>query len=181
MFNQEQFNFDNTRFIFATNFSGDPKRDNFGDTRRKVNLIIPTEELAKALTKAGINVRQTKPGKYDTPEDFVPEFYTTVIIQFRKRDGELVKYPPAVHLVPEPGAAPVKMSEETVGQLDFIRVKNVNCIATVREYKRADGTVGHNLQTRVMYVEQDMDQDPYAAKYARKDELDPESEPDDTL
>jgi len=181
MFNQEQFNFDDTRFIFTTNFSGDPKRDNFGDTRRKVNLIIPNEQMAKNLTKAGINVRQTKPGKYDTPEEFVPEFYTTVLIQFRKRDGQPVKYPPNVYLIPEPGAEKVKMTEDTIGNLDFIRVRNVNCIATVREYPKADGTMGHNLQTRVMYVEQDMEQDPYAARYARQDELDPESMPDDTL
>ena len=181
MYTQEQFNFDDTRFIFTTNFSGDPKRDNFGDTRRKVNIIIPSEELAKSLTKAGVKVNQTKPGKYDDPNDFVPEFYTTVIIQFRKRDGQAVKYPPSVYLVPGVGCEPVKMTEETIGALDEIRVKNVNCIATVREYTKTDGTLGHNLQTKVMYVEQDMDQDPYAARYARKDELDPESVPDDTL
>lgn len=181
MFNQEQFNFDDTRFIFTTNFSGDPNRDNFGDTRRKVNLIIPSEDLAKALIKADIKVRQTKPGKYDNPEDFVPEYYVPVIIQYRKKDGTTVKYPPSVYLVTEPGAQPVKMSEETVGSLDYIRVKNVNCVATIREYTKADGTVGHNLQTKVMYVEQDMDQDPYAAQYARRDELDPEAEQDDTL
>ena len=29
---------DNTRFIFATNFSGDPTKDRFGDARRKANM-----------------------------------------------------------------------------------------------------------------------------------------------
>ena len=173
MINQERFNFDDTRFIFMTNFSGDPKRDNWGDTRRKVELIIPSEAQAKELTKAGLKVRQTKPGKYDDPEEFVPEYHITVLVQYRKRDGEPVKYPPAVYLV-TPGADPIKMTEETVGQLDHIRVKNVNCVATVRDYVDRDGNPGRNLQTRTMYVEQDMDDDPYADRYRRANEMAPD-------
>ena len=51
---------ENTKFIFMTNFSGDPKRDNFGSSRRKANLIIPTEEQAKDLADAGFKVKCTK-------------------------------------------------------------------------------------------------------------------------
>ena len=43
---------DNTRFIFMTNFSGDPARDKWGDDRRKANIIIPSEDQAKDMTKA---------------------------------------------------------------------------------------------------------------------------------
>lgn len=39
-------NIDNTRFIFDTNFSGDPNRDRYGSSRRRVNVVIPTEEQA---------------------------------------------------------------------------------------------------------------------------------------
>ena len=171
--NIERVNFDDTRFIFMTNFSGDPKRDNWGDPRRKVEMIVPSEEQAKALTKAGIKVRQTKPGKYDDPETFVPEYHVTVLVQFRKRDGNPVKYPPAVYLV-TPGCEPVKMTEETIGCLDDIRVKNVNCIATIRDYvDQRTGEPGRNLQTRTMYVEQDMDDDPYAERYRRSNEMMP--------
>lgn len=171
----ERVCFDDTRFIFMTNFSGDPKRDNYGDSRRKVELIVPSQEQAKALTKAGIKVRETKPGPYDDPETFVPEYHVTVLVQYRKRDGEPVKYPPAVHLV-VPGQPAVLMTEETVGTLDHIRVKNVNCVATIRDYMDRDGKPGRNLQTRTMYVEQDMDDDPYAEKYRRSNEMAPDED-----
>ena len=178
----ETYRFEDTRFIFATNFSGDPKRDNFGDTRRKVNLIIPSEAQAKELTKKGFKVRQTKPGKYDTPEEFVPEYYIMVQVKYRKNSGEPVKYPPNVKLV-IPGKDPVAMSEETVGSLDHIRVKNVNCVSSARDYVDRDGKPGKNLFARTMYVEQDMDYDPFAERYRRTDELAPayEGEDDDTI
>ena len=32
---------ENTRFIFNTNFSGDPKRDKYGSSERKGNIVIP--------------------------------------------------------------------------------------------------------------------------------------------
>ena len=168
----ERVNFDDTRFIFATNFSGDPKRDRFKDSRRKVNVIIPSEQQAKDLTKAGFKVRATKPGQYDNPDEFVPEYYVLVQVKYRKDDGEPVKYPPDVYLVTE-GNEPVKMTEETVGCLDHIRVRNVNCIATVRDYIDKDGKPAKGLFARTMYVEQDMMDDPYAARYRRTGEFAP--------
>lgn len=174
----ERINIDNTRFIFTTNFSGDPKRDNYGDPRRKVNIIIPSEAQAKELTKAGFKIKTTKPGKYDDPETFVPEYYTPVLVQYRTKEGEPVKYPPNVYLVPGPGQERVKLTEETVGCLDQIRVKNVNCLATPRDYIDRDGKPAKNLRVRTMYVEQDVDDDPYADLYRRSDEKAPEPEED---
>ena len=49
-------NIDNTRFIFDTNFSGDPNRDRYGSSRRRVNVVIPTEEQAQQLIEVGLNV-----------------------------------------------------------------------------------------------------------------------------
>jgi len=163
----DRYNFDDTKFIFMTNFSGDPKRDNFGDSRRKVNIIIPSEEQAKDLTKAGFKVRTTKPSEYDDPATFKPEYYIMVQVKYRKNTGEPVKYPPNVYLV-TPGNGPVKLTEETVECLDHIRVKNVNCVATPRDYVDRDGKPGKSLFARTMYVEQDMDDDPYAAKYSQQ-------------
>ena len=37
------------KFIYDTNFSGDPKRDRFGNDQRKANLIIPDIEQARRL------------------------------------------------------------------------------------------------------------------------------------
>ena len=64
---------DDTRFIFQTNFSGDPARDRFADSRRKANLLIPDPEQAKDLIKAGFKVRETRPRQDDDPDTFTPE------------------------------------------------------------------------------------------------------------
>jgi len=170
----DRINLDDTRFIFTTNFSGDPARDRFGDGRRKANIIIPSEAQAKELTKAGFKVRSTKPGDMDDPETFVPEYYVMAQVKYRKNDGQPVKYPPNVYLV-VPGNDPVALDENTVGCLDQIRVKNVNCILNPHEYDGANGS-GVSLYVRTMYVEQDMDDDPYAARYRRQNEMAPDAD-----
>ena len=162
-----RINLDDTHFIFTTNFSGDPKRDTFGDDRRKCSIIVPTEAQAKDMTKAGFNVRATKPRKEDDPDQFTPEYYVTAQVKYRKRNNDPVKYPPAVYLVTE-GNDPVKLTEDTVGCIDQIRVKNVNCVLS--PWEQDDGKL--SLYVRTMYVEQDTDDDPYAARYSGRTQND---------
>lgn len=167
---------DDTRFIYGTNFSGDPARDTYGDDRRKCNIIIPSADQAKEMTKAGYKVKSTKPRKDDpNPEDFVPEYYVVAQLKYRKKDKTPVKFPPSVYLVPGPGEEPVALNEDTVGCLDQIRVKNVNAILNPYEYDPDNH--GVTLYVRTMYVEQDISDDPYAARYARQQEVEPEEEP----
>lgn len=163
---------ENTRFIFETNFSGDPARDRFADARRKVNLIIPDPEQAKDLVKAGIKVRQTNPRPDDDPATFVPEYFVTAVLKYRTRLGQAVKYPPKVYLV-SGDAEPVLLDEDTVGALDTMRIANVNVILNPYEYDPASG--GTSLYVRTMYVEQDLDDDPYAERYRRRRENDEEA------
>lgn len=153
---------ENTRFIFTTNFSGDPSRDSFGDDRRKCNIIIPTEEQAKDISDAGYKVKRTKPRRGEDPEDFKPEWYIETQVKYRKRNGELVKYKPKVCLVPGNNQPAIPLDEDTIGQLDYIRVKNVN--AVLNPWEKDDGSLGAYVRT--LYVEQDMDDDPFAARYA---------------
>ena len=47
------------KFIYDTNFSGDPKRDRFGNDQRKANLVIPDIEQARRLIDEGYNVKLT--------------------------------------------------------------------------------------------------------------------------
>lgn len=54
---------------------------------------------------------------------------------------------------------------DMVGQLDYIRVKNVNCLCNLVEKRNNPGEF--SLYADVMYVEQDADSDPYAERYAR--------------
>lgn len=159
---------DDTRFIFMTNFSGDPSRDRFGDSRRKVNIIIPNEQQAKDLTIAGYKVRSTKPGANADPSTFKPEYYIMAQVKYRKNNNEPVKYPPRVYLV-SGNNPPVPLDESNVGCLDQIRVKNVNVVLNPHEYIDArTGNTGVSLYIRTLYVEQDMDDDPYAARYRQQ-------------
>lgn len=160
---------DNTRFIFATNFSGNPANDRFADTRRKCNLIIPDPEQARDLIKKGIKVRETRPRQDEDPNDFVPEYFVSAVLKYEDRLGNPVKYPPKVYLVVGDNQ-PVLLDEGSISTLDQIRAKNVNVILNAYEYD----PVGHqkSLYIRTMYVEQDMDDDPYAARYSRRDEED---------
>lgn len=158
---------DNTKFIFATNFSGNPANDRFADGRRKCNILIPDPEQARDMMKQGIKVRETQPRPDDDPNEFVPDYFVTAVLKFEDRMGNPVKYPPKVYLVVDDNP-PVLLNEDTIDMLDQIRAKNVNVILNAYEYD----PVNHfkSLYIRTMYVEQDMDDDPYAARYARRDE-----------
>ena len=153
---------DDTRFIFATNFSGDPTKDRFADSRRKANLLIPDLEQAKDLIKAGFKVRETRPRPDDDPSEFVPEYFVSVLLKYRNRAGQPVKYPPKVYLVSGDNE-PVLLDEDSVSCIDNMRVKNVNVILNQYEYDPVNN--GRSLYIRTMYVEQDLDDDPYASRY----------------
>lgn len=158
---------DNTNFIFATNFSGNPANDRFADSRRKCSIMIPDPEQAKDLIKKGIKVRETRPRQDEDPDDFVPEYFVTALLKYEDRMGNPIKYPPKVYLVCG-DSQPVLLDEDSISTIDQIRAKNVNVILNAYEYD----PVGHqkSLYIRTMYVEQDMDDDPYYARYARRDE-----------
>lgn len=153
---------DDTRFIYQTNFAGDPSKDRFADSRRKANVLIPDPEQAKDLIKAGCKVRETKPRPDDDSNEFVPEYFVTAVLKYRNRLNQPVKYPPKVYLVSGDNE-PVLLDEESVACIDNMRIKNVNVILNPYEYDPTNG--GLSLYIRTMYVEQDLDDDPYAARY----------------
>lgn len=160
----ERFNIEGTRFIFKTNLSGDPNNDRFGDKRRKCNIMVP-EGLARELMAKGYKVRETRPREDEDEDNFIPEHFITAILKYEDRQGNPVKYPPKVCLVPEEGAEPVVLDAETVGMIDTIRVKSVDVMLSGYEYDLVNH--GMSLYIRTMYVQQDVDDDPYASKYKR--------------
>ena len=165
---------DDTRFIFQTQFEGDPTKDRFGDARRKANLIIPDPEQAKDLIKAGFKVRETKPRPDEDPSDFVPDYFVQIVLKYRNKFNQPVKYPPKVYLVSGDNE-PVLLDEDSVACIDQMRVKNVNVILNPYEWDPANN--GLILYIRTMYVEQDLDDDPYAARYSRRRHDEYEEEP----
>lgn len=153
---------DNTKFIFRTNFSGDPANDpKYGSTTRKGNIIIPDEKLAMELMEEGFNIRMTKP-KDGEEEGFIPRYYTTIIINFKSEISQ--ERPPKIYLVSGDNE-PRRLDEETVGAIDHVYVTNVNVTLEKSYSKRYDR---HLLYVRVMYVEQDVDDDPYASVYEQR-------------
>lgn len=145
---------ENTRFIFETNFSGDPSRDRYKSTQRKANVIVP-ENLARDLIEMGVNVRMTKPREGEE-EGFIPVYFVSVNVNFDS------KWPPKIYLVSGDND-PVLLDEESIEIIDRISVDNVNVILNPHEW-----TDGVTLYVRTMYVEQGLNDDPFAARYARR-------------
>lgn len=159
---RQKVNIDDTRFIFATNFSGDPNRDRFGSDKRRVNVVIPNQELVDYLLSLGVNVKQTNPNPertYDEP--FVPTYFIPVTVNMNSQ------WPPHVYWITTTGKR-LLCNIDTIGQLDYIRVKNVCVQANLVEKRNSPGE--YSLYADVMYVEQDADPDPYAERYARYNE-----------
>ena len=149
-------NIENTRFIFMTNFSGDPERDNFGSDARKANLVIPDHEQAMDLIDQGFNVRSTKPRPGDE-EDFEPTYFVSVNVNYD------TDWPPKIYLVTG-DEEPLLLDEESVSIIDKCYVLNVNAVLNPYENNK---TGRKSLYVRTMYVEQDIEDDPYASRYAR--------------
>ena len=145
---------ENTRFIFETNFSGDPERDRFGSFSRKVNIIIPDVEQANDLIDAGFNVRETKP-RQDEGDDFEPTYFVAARINYD------TDWPPKIYLV-SGDAEPRLLDEDTVDILDHTYVRNVNVVLNPYTNTR---TNTKSLYVRTMYVEQDIEEDPFAHRY----------------
>lgn len=147
---------ENTRPIFITNFSGDPERDRFGSEARQLNLVIPDEEQARDLVDEGFNVKQTKP-REDDGEEFEPTYYINVKLNYNS------DYPPRVYLV-SGDAEPVLLDEESVDMLDRCYILNINVVLNPYYNQRTDRK---SLYVRTMYVEQDIEEDPFATRYRR--------------
>lgn len=150
-------NIDDTKFIFKTNFSGDPDRDNYGSETRQANIIIPDARQAQELRDMGINVKQTKP-KPGEEDDFEPTYFVVIRVNYD------TNWPPKIYLV-SGDAEPVLLDEESVSSLDRCYVLNVNAVLNVYTNSR---TGRSSLYVRTMYVEQDVEDDPYAHRYMRR-------------
>lgn len=146
---------ENGKFIFDTNFAGDPKKDRFGSDERKANLVIPDIDLARELIDEGFNVRLTKP-RVGEEEGFVPRYFVKVKLNYKST------WPPKVYLVTDEDKS-VLLDEESVACLDDIWVDRVNAVLN-----RYEGPNGKSLYVKSMEVYQKVDDDPISAKYRRR-------------
>lgn len=145
---------ENGKFIFDTNFAGDPKKDRFGSDERKANLVIPDIDLARELIDDGFNIRLTKP-RVGEEEGFVPRYFVKVKLNYKST------WPPKVYLVTDEDKS-VLLDEESVACLDDIWVDRVNAVLN-----RYEGPNGKSLYVKSMEVYQKFDDDPISAKYRK--------------
>lgn len=155
----ELINIENTRFIFATNFEGNPDKDKYRSPARKGNIVL-TPEQARDLGSRGFNVKQTKP-KPEEEEGFETTFFIPIIVRF----GDKENLWPRIYLV-SGDSEPVKLGPDTIGMIDDLWVENVDVTCGAHEYEPGKST----LYVRVMYVTQRLDEDCYAEKYRRHDD-----------
>lgn len=148
---------EDTRFIFKTNFSGDPERDSYGSEERKANIIIPTEEQANELAAAGFNVKVTKP-KEGAEEDFIPVYFISIKVSYES------EWPPKIYLVVG-DAEPRLLDGESIDTLDKIYITNVKAVLNPYYSRKNDRW---SLYVKTLYVEQDIEDDPYAASYRNR-------------
>jgi hypothetical protein len=156
---KELMSFEGRRFKYATNFSGDPTKDKYHESNRKGNLLI-TQDEAKRLESMGFNVKMTKPVEGKESE-YNPEWYIKIIVKF----GENETLWPKVYLLSGDNE-PKKLGPDTIGMIDDIWVGNVDVVCAPYEYEPGKFT----LYVRFMYVTQNVDDDPYYAKYFKKGE-----------
>ena len=142
---------DDARIIYR-NFAGAPSKFNREGDRNFV-LIIPTEEIADALTKEGWNVKIRDPRE----EGDTPFMYLPVKVKFNDRG-------PQVYLVT--GNRRNRLDEGTVAMLDDIDIINVNL--DIRPYDwEVNGKTGRTAYLQAIEVFQEIDR--FAARYAEED------------
>lgn len=147
---------ENTKFIWRTNFAGDPERDSYGSDARRASIIIPDPRMADELAAEGFNVKVTKP-KEGEEEGFIPTYFVDIKVNYD------TQWPPKIYLV-SGNSEPRLLDEDTVKEIDTAYVLNVNVI--LNPY--TNGRTGRrSLYVRTMYVEQDVENDPFASRYAR--------------
>lgn len=145
---------ENTRFIYSTNFSGDPTRDRFGSNERKGNIIIPDHNQAIELQNAGFNVKRTEP-RPGEEEGFIPTYYVPIKANYD------TNWPPKIYFV-SGKSEPRLLDEDSLITIDTCRVRNVNAVLSTYSNPR---THRSSLYVRTMYVEQDVESDPFASRY----------------
>ena len=141
---RQKVNIDDTRFIFQTNFSGDPTRDRFGSDKRRVNIVIPTVEQAMDMKAMGINVKETHPNpNYTYDEPFVPTYYVPVTVNVDS------KWPPHVYWITLQGKR-LLCTPETIGHSPHILCRNIILLVkeSVPQILAVYGTIAVHLIVR---------------------------------
>lgn len=155
--NIENIKIENARIVFR-NLSGKPDKFNPQGGKRSFSVVIEDPEFANELKKEGWNIKQFNPSP-DSDEE--PAHFISVKVSYNN-------IPPHIYLCTSKNKT--LLNEDTVGQLDYAEISNVDIVITPYQYEMS-GRSGISAYVKTMYVT--VVEDEFASKY-EYDDLDEE-------
>ena len=158
--NIENIKIENARIVFR-NLSGKPDKFNPQGGKRSFSVVIEDPEFANELKREGWNIKQFNQSP-DSDEE--PAHFISVKVSYNN-------IPPHIYLCTSKNKT--LLNEDTVGQLDYAEISNVDIVITPYQYEM-NGRTGISAYVKTMYVT--VVEDEFASKY-EYDDLDDEEIP----
>mgnify|MGYP001771288058 FL=1 len=158
--NIENIKIENARIVFR-NLSGKPDKFNPQGGKRSFSVVIEDPEFANELKREGWNIKQFNQSP-DSDEE--PAHFISVKVSYNN-------IPPHIYLCTSKNKT--LLNEDTVGQLDYAEISNVDIVITPYQYEM-NGRSGISAYVKTMYVT--VVEDEFASKY-EYDDLDDEEIP----
>ena len=158
--NIENIKIENARIVFR-NLSGKPDKFNPQGGKRSFSVVIEDPEFANELKREGWNIKQFNPSP-DSDEE--PAHFISVKVSYNN-------IPPHIYLCTSKNKT--LLNEDTIGQLDYAEISNVDIVITPYRYEMS-GRSGISAYVKTMYVT--VVEDEFASKY-EYDDLDDEEIP----
>ena len=158
--NIENIKIENARIVFR-NLSGKPDKFNPQGGKRSFSVVIEDPEFANELKREGWNIKQFNPSP-DSDEE--PAHFINVKVSYNN-------IPPHIYLCTSKNKT--LLNEDTVGQLDYAEISNVDIVITPYQYEMSSRS-GISAYVKTMYVT--VVEDEFASKY-EYDDLDDEEIP----
>lgn len=158
--NIENIKIENARIVFR-NLSGKPDKFNPQGGKRSFSVVIEDPEFANELKREGWNIKQFNPSP-DSDEE--QAHFISVKVSYNN-------IPPHIYLCTSKNKT--LLNEDTVGQLDYAEISNVDIVITPYQYEMS-GRSGISAYVKTMYVT--VVEDEFASKY-EYDDLDDEEIP----
>lgn len=136
--NIENIKIENARIVFR-NLSGKPDKFNPQGGKRSFSVVIEDPEFANELKKEGWNIKQFNPSP-DSDEE--PAHFISVKVSYNN-------IPPHIYLCTSKNKT--LLNEDTVGQLDYAEISNVDIVITPYQYEMS-GRSGISAYVKTMYV-----------------------------
>lgn len=151
------------RLVFR-NFTGKEGQYN-RDGDRNFGVIIPDQATAEQMLQDGWNIKYLKPREDEDEGDDSAEETPWLSVKVGFGKGR----PPQIYLVTQGGKKRTPITEETVHELDWVEITNVDMIVRPYHYD-VSGRQGISAYVQSMYIT--IEEDPLRAKYEAMDDAD---------